>query len=70
MFGSCKRLKNNHFAVEFICRTHDGNLINRICEDGFKVHELQLGSEDNTDLKLEHSSLAWGLTKTGCGRLH
>jgi len=49
-------LKNNHFIVEFICRRHDGNLINRICEEGFKVHELQLGSEDNTDRKLEHSS--------------
>ena len=50
-------LKNNHFTVEFICRKHDGNLIDRICEDGFKVHKLQLGSEDSTDLKLEHSSL-------------
>ena len=49
-------LKNNHFIVEFICRKHDGNLINRICEEGFKVHELQLGIENNTDRKLEHSS--------------
>ncbi|MDB3950473.1 UDP-2,4-diacetamido-2,4,6-trideoxy-beta-L-altropyranose hydrolase [Gammaproteobacteria bacterium] len=49
-------LKNNHFIVEFICRKHDGNLIDRIYEEGFKVHELQLGSEDNTDHELEHSS--------------
>ena len=49
-------LKNNHFIVEFICRKHDGNLINRIYEQGFKVHELHLESEDNTDSKLEHSS--------------
>ena len=49
-------LKNNHFIVEFICRKLDGNLINRICEEGFKVHELQPGSDNNTDHKLEYSS--------------
>ena len=35
-----------------------------------KFTSFNLGSEDNSDLKLEHSSLAWGLAKTGCRRLH
>tara|TARA_B100001287_G_scaffold62031_1_gene50126 strand:+ start:29469 stop:31043 length:1575 start_codon:yes stop_codon:yes gene_type:complete len=50
-------LKNNSFMVEFICRNHDGNLINRIVEDGFRVHEIELAAENKTDDKLEHS--AW-----------
>lgn len=49
-------LKNNCFKVEFICRKHQGNLICRIIEEGYKVHKLDSISKKNTGRKLEYSS--------------
>jgi UDP-2,4-diacetamido-2,4,6-trideoxy-beta-L-altropyranose hydrolase len=48
-------LKENGADVKFICRKHEGNLINKIHSNGFIVHELGFfkGAEVNT--KLAHS---------------
>ena len=34
-------LKDNGAKVEFICRKHEGSLINKIRSNGFVVHELR-----------------------------
>ena len=44
-------LKENGANVEFICRKHKGNLIDKITSSGFNVHELEI-LEEITRLKL------------------
>jgi UDP-2,4-diacetamido-2,4,6-trideoxy-beta-L-altropyranose hydrolase len=46
-------LKDNGASVEFICRKHEGNLIDKINSSGFNVHELEVLKE--VDDKLVHS---------------
>ena len=46
-------LKDNGVNVEFICRKHEGNLIDKIRLNGFNVHELEVLEE--VDDKLAHS---------------
>ena len=46
-------LKDNGVNIEFICRKHDGNLIDKIRLNGFNVHELEVLEE--VDDKLAHS---------------
>jgi UDP-2,4-diacetamido-2,4,6-trideoxy-beta-L-altropyranose hydrolase len=48
-------LKKNTIKVEFICRKHDGNLIEKIRIDGFNVFELDLPQNVQIDNKLAHS---------------
>ena len=50
-----KALKENSVNVEFICRKHDGNLVNRIRSNGFSVYELDLLEGNVLDKKLSHS---------------
>ena len=49
-------LKENGVNVEFICRKHKGNLIDKIYANGFTVHELELLKEIKVDNILTHSS--------------
>jgi UDP-2,4-diacetamido-2,4,6-trideoxy-beta-L-altropyranose hydrolase len=46
-------LKDNKANVEFICRKHKGNLIDKIRSNGLNVHELEVLEE--ADDKLAHS---------------
>ena len=46
-------LKDNGANIEFICRKHEGSLIDKIRLNGFKVHELEALEE--VDDKLTHS---------------
>ncbi len=46
-------LKYNEANVEFICRKHEGSLIDKIRLNGFNVHELEVLEE--VDDKLAHS---------------
>jgi UDP-2,4-diacetamido-2,4,6-trideoxy-beta-L-altropyranose hydrolase len=46
-------LKENSVNVEFICRKHKGNLIDKISSNEFNVHELEVLEE--IDDKLAHS---------------
>ena len=48
-------LKDNGANVEFICRKHKGNLIDKICSSRFVVYELELYGETEVDNKLAHS---------------
>ena len=48
-------LKENGVNVEFICRKHEGNLIDKIRSNGFNVYELVLLEENEADSKLSHS---------------
>jgi UDP-2,4-diacetamido-2,4,6-trideoxy-beta-L-altropyranose hydrolase len=48
-------LKENGANVEFICRKHEGNLINKIRSNGFNVFELELLAENKVDNKLFYS---------------
>jgi UDP-2,4-diacetamido-2,4,6-trideoxy-beta-L-altropyranose hydrolase len=48
-------LKKNGGIVEFICRKHEGNLIDKIGTSGFNVFELELATENKVDDKLLHS---------------
>jgi len=48
-------LKENGANVEFICRRHKGNLIDKICSNGFFVHELEMFEEAEVDTSLVHS---------------
>ena len=48
-------LKENGADVEFICRNHKGNLIDKIRSSGFVVHELKVFEETEVDTKLVHS---------------
>jgi len=48
-------LKENNASVEFICRKHEGNLIDKIRSNNFTVYELGLSGENKIDTKLSHS---------------
>lgn len=49
-------LKENGSDVEFICRKHEGSLIDKIRSNGFIVHELKMSEEIKVvDNKLAHS---------------
>jgi UDP-2,4-diacetamido-2,4,6-trideoxy-beta-L-altropyranose hydrolase len=48
-------LQENGANVGFICRKHDGNLIDKIRTYGFNVSELELLQDVQTDNKLAHS---------------
>ena len=48
-------LKENGMGAEFICRKHEGNLINKIRSSGFNVHELEVFEKTKIDNKLAHS---------------
>jgi UDP-2,4-diacetamido-2,4,6-trideoxy-beta-L-altropyranose hydrolase len=48
-------LKENGANVEFICRKHEGNLIDKIRSNGLIVHELGLFEETEVDTSLAHS---------------
>jgi len=48
-------LKENGANVEFICREHDGNLIDKIRSSGFNVHGLEAFEQTKVDNKLAHS---------------
>jgi len=48
-------LKEKGANVEFICRKHEGNLIDKIRSNGFVVHELKMFEETKVDTKLAHS---------------
>ena len=52
-------LRDRGAICHFICRAHDGNLIWRIEQDGFKVHTLQKGTgcksqKETSKSKLQH----------------
>ena len=48
-------LKENGVNVEFICRKHEGSLIDKIRSSGFVVHELKVFEKAEVDTKLAHS---------------
>jgi UDP-2,4-diacetamido-2,4,6-trideoxy-beta-L-altropyranose hydrolase/UDP-4-amino-4,6-dideoxy-N-acetyl-beta-L-altrosamine N-acetyltransferase len=48
-------LKENGANVEFICRKHEGNLIDKIRSSEFVVYELEVFEETKVDNKLAHS---------------
>ena len=48
-------LKENGANVKFICRRHEGSLIDKIRSNGFDVHALEVSEEIETDNKLVHS---------------
>ena len=50
-----KVLKENCSNVEFICRKHEGNLIDKVRSSEFNVHELEVFKEVEFDKKLAHS---------------
>ena len=48
-------LKENGADVGFICRKHEGSLIDKIRSSEFIVHELEVFEETEDDNKLAHS---------------
>ena len=48
-------LKENGANVEFICRKHEGSLIDKIRSSGFVTHELEVYKEIEVDNRLAHS---------------
>ena len=48
-------LKDNGANVEFICRKHEGNLIDKVRASEFIIHELEVFEETEVDDKLAHS---------------
>jgi len=48
-------LKKNGANVEFICRQHNGNLIDKIYSNGFIVHELCISKESEIDARLTYA---------------
>jgi UDP-2,4-diacetamido-2,4,6-trideoxy-beta-L-altropyranose hydrolase/UDP-4-amino-4,6-dideoxy-N-acetyl-beta-L-altrosamine N-acetyltransferase len=48
-------LKRNGAKVEFICRKHKGDLINKIHSSGFTIHALEAFEEVEIDIGLAHS---------------
>ena len=48
-------LKEYGANIDFICRKHKGNLIDKIISKGFNVFELELPLENKVDNKLFHS---------------
>ena len=49
-------LQNKGAEVQFICRKHEGNLIDKICSTGFHTFELELTDEKEVDNKLAYTS--------------
>ena len=49
-------LQNNGAEVQFICRKHERNLIDKICSTGFHTFELELTDEKEVDNKLAYTS--------------
>jgi len=49
-------LRESGVDVEFICRNHKGNIIDRILEDGFFVHILELKSSHIKDSESQYSN--------------
>ena len=47
-----KVLKENCSNVEFICRKHEGNLIDKVRSSEFNVHELEVFKEVEFDKKV------------------
>jgi UDP-2,4-diacetamido-2,4,6-trideoxy-beta-L-altropyranose hydrolase len=56
-------LKENGSDVGFICRKHEGNLIDKIRLSGFNVNELEVLEEVKVDNKLAHYSHWLGATQ-------
>ena len=50
-----KVLEENGADVKFICRKHEGNLIDKVRSSGFNVYELEVLKNFEVDNKLEHS---------------
>ena len=50
-------LKKKGAKIYFICRQHNGNLIDKIRVSGFKVFELETSKKYEVSNKLLHSSL-------------
>jgi UDP-2,4-diacetamido-2,4,6-trideoxy-beta-L-altropyranose hydrolase len=50
-----KSLKDRGAEVNFICRKHDGNLIDKIIIEGFNVFELECLSEKKVETKQSYS---------------
>jgi UDP-2,4-diacetamido-2,4,6-trideoxy-beta-L-altropyranose hydrolase/UDP-4-amino-4,6-dideoxy-N-acetyl-beta-L-altrosamine N-acetyltransferase len=48
-------LKENGADIEFICREHEGNLIDKISSNGFYVNRLKLFEDNNVETELAHS---------------
>jgi UDP-2,4-diacetamido-2,4,6-trideoxy-beta-L-altropyranose hydrolase len=48
-------LKENGADAGFICRKHEGNLIDKIHSSGFNAHELAVFEEIELETKLEHA---------------
>ena len=48
-------LQEKGAEIDFICRRHEGNLINKIRAEGFNVFELASQFESKVDDKLSHS---------------
>jgi len=48
-------LKENGANIAFICRKHEGSLIDKIHSNGLVVHELEVFEETKVDNKLAHS---------------
>jgi UDP-2,4-diacetamido-2,4,6-trideoxy-beta-L-altropyranose hydrolase len=48
-------LKKNGWNAEFICRKHEGNIIDKVYSSGFIVHEIEEFEEADIDNKLAHS---------------
>jgi UDP-2,4-diacetamido-2,4,6-trideoxy-beta-L-altropyranose hydrolase len=48
-------LKENGADIKFICRKHEGNLIDKIHSSGFSVNELGVFEEAQVDTRLAHS---------------
>ena len=49
-------LQNKGAEVQFICRKHKGNLIDKICSTGFHTFGLELTDEKEVDNKLAYTS--------------
>jgi len=47
-------LKENGANVEFICREHEGNLIDKIRSSGFNTYGLEVSEQTKVDAKLAH----------------
>tara|TARA_B110000008_G_scaffold209315_1_gene208134 strand:- start:2636 stop:3706 length:1071 start_codon:yes stop_codon:yes gene_type:complete len=50
------QLKKNGFIIEFICRKHQGNLIDTIISEGFSVYGLELHKLNQSENSLSHGN--------------
>ena len=51
-----RKLKKNNCEIEFISRKHEGNIIKKIRENGFKVYELEVVESPKFQNRHNHSS--------------